>query len=104
MGGRFAGTATFGSGGAAETLSSVGGYDAFWASYDAQGELAWVAQGGGSGDDQALSVSRVSSGAVFVAGAYQSTLTIGSGVKARSVTSVGKTDAFATRLTQTGDP
>jgi hypothetical protein len=60
------------------TLKSAGSDDVFLAKYRDDGKLLWVQQAGGSLLDYATAVAVDSTGAVFVAGQYQGTLTIGS--------------------------
>lgn len=71
--GQFQGTATFGT----STLTSAGHNDIFIAKYDATGNLLWVKQAGGTGNDAGISVSTDALGNVFVTGSFRETATFG---------------------------
>lgn len=80
--GEFWMAATFGSGGVDDTLGleSWGGYDMFLARYEPGGELAWVRQIGGSGNDEARGVAIWPDWAVLVTGYTQGEATVGAGL------------------------
>jgi hypothetical protein len=58
------------------TLANSGGDDAYIAKYDSAGFVQWVARQGGSGNDQANSVTVDSAGNVIVVGQYTALLTV----------------------------
>lgn len=58
-------------------LISSGGTNAFIAKYNSSGQLLWVKQGGGSGDDEGRSAALNSTG-VFICGSYRGTAAFGS--------------------------
>ncbi|HLP49916.1 MAG TPA: SBBP repeat-containing protein [Chitinophagales bacterium] len=71
--GSFEDTAAFES----TTLISRGEGDAFVAKYSDSGNLQWVKQAGGTGLDYASSLDIDNSGNIYVAGTYESIMTIG---------------------------
>jgi len=73
--GYFGDTLTFGS----TTLTNAGHYDIFLVKYDTSGNMLWAKSAGGTGDDNAYSVTVDASGNSYVAGSFLSpTLTFGS--------------------------
>ena len=66
--GGFTGTALFGTG---TSLTSAGSDDAFLARYDADGNLLWVRQGGGTDGDGAWNVAADGAGNAFVVGTFR---------------------------------
>src|SRR5207249_3246525 len=68
--GSFRGTGTFGG----TNLVSNGGLDAYLAKYDVDGNLVWVRQIGGSGDDQGYAVALDSEGNIYVTGYFSGTV------------------------------
>lgn len=56
--------------GSAITLTCRGNNDAFFAKYDLNGNLLWANQAGGTGNDEAQSITYDNSGNVYVAGFY----------------------------------
>jgi hypothetical protein len=72
--GWFKSTATFGS----STISSAGAYDFYLAKYDASGNFQWVKNGGSTGNDIGYSVTTDNSGNVYVAGTFNTSITLGS--------------------------
>ncbi len=89
--GQFAATATFGSGAAARTITSVGGTDVFVARYGPAGGLAWVVKAGGTGNEYGAAIAVDTTGGVHVVGPFTGSGFWGWGVK---LTSAGGTDAF----------
>jgi len=74
--GYFSGSATFGT----NMLTSVGSSnlpDIFLAKYDMAGNLSWVKQAGGSGDDEATAVAADAKGNVWITGKFASSATFG---------------------------
>jgi hypothetical protein len=86
--GRFSGTATFGG----TTLVSAGGLDFFLAKYGRFGELLWIVQAGGPGDDGGTSLDFDGAGSIYVTGGFTSTAIFGSTNGAtQTVTGTGST-------------
>lgn len=100
--GNFFGTATFGSGPAAVTLTSAGNGDAFVARYDESGSLVFAQQIGGPSFDEGLGVASDGDGGAFVTGYFSGTLTLGSGSEAVTLTSAGVEDVFLARYDAQG--
>src|SRR6185295_2668246 len=67
------GTAVFG----ATDLVSAGLSDIFLAKYDAEGDLLWARQAGGSADDAALGIAVSTNGNCFVTGYYSKAASFG---------------------------
>jgi hypothetical protein len=94
--GCFYDTATFGD----TTLVSAGSYDIFIATYDGAGELLWVAQEGGTYNDNASSIVIDRWGSfILTGGFYGSTSTIGDS----TFVSVGSGDIFVAKYDEDGD-
>ena len=93
--GYFTNTATFGG----TTLVSRGGYDAFLMKLDSSGNLVWVKQLGGSGDDMGAGVGLDASGNSYVTGSFSGTASFGDYV----LTSAGLTDLFLVKLDGAGN-
>jgi hypothetical protein len=60
-------------------LSSVGGYDVFYAKYEPDGTLAWANSAGGSGTDRGSAITGLPDGSVFISGRFSSVATFGKG-------------------------
>ncbi|UOQ52222.1 T9SS type A sorting domain-containing protein [Hymenobacter cellulosivorans] len=71
--GNFSGTAQLGT----ASITSAGNRDIIVASYSAQGQLRWVQQAGGSGDDRAYGIGIDRSGTLRVLGRYTGTCAFG---------------------------
>lgn len=74
--------------------------DIFLAKYNALGNLLWVKQAGGSGEDAASSVVLDASGNVYIAGSFRNTANF----DALTITSAGSDDGFIAKYTSTGNP
>lgn len=99
------GTATFGQGEANETtLTSAGGSDIFIAKYDNAGMLVWARRAGGTAIGEAGRGIAVSgSGAVFVTGPLEGSVTFGPGQPNQVVlTSIGLLDIFIAKYDNNG--
>jgi len=92
--GFFSGVATFGT----TTLTSAGNHDIFLAKYDPSGNLTWIYQAGGAGEDNGLDVTLDESNNILVTGEFSSTATFGS----VSLTSIGRQDIFIAKLDASG--
>jgi len=93
--GVFRGTATFG----ATSLTSDGPDDIFTAKVNADGTYAWATKGGGTGDDQAISVSALPDGSSIITGYFiNGTATFGSTI----LISAGLLDTFTAKVNANG--
>ena len=94
--GYFNESTTFGAGEANEaTLTSAGSLDIFVVRYDANGQIHWSRQIGGTGVDLALGLALDASGNSYVTGYFEETVTLGAGEANETVlTSVGARDLF----------
>jgi len=92
--GLFSGTAAFGS----TTLTSEGNWDVFTAKMNADGTWAWVAQAGGSGDDEGWGISALPDGSSIVTGVFSDTATFGS----TTLASAGEWDVFTAKMNADG--
>ncbi|MEO8614531.1 MAG: SBBP repeat-containing protein, partial [Luteolibacter sp.] len=92
--GSFQGTATFGS----TTLVSAGGQDIFLAKLNAQGELLWVKQAGGTGDDVGYGVAVDTDGNALITGYYIQSATFGQ----TTISHTGGYDLFVAKYNSTG--
>jgi hypothetical protein len=88
--GLFSGTTLFGN----TTLTARSGTDVFVAKYDADGNLLWVKQAGGSGGDNGIGVAADGCGNTYVAGTFSSSAVFGN----INLTTSGGTDLFVTRI------
>ncbi len=75
-------------------LQSKGDVDIVLASFSGGGDLRWVKQLGGPGDDQVYAVAPGPGGALYVAGSFSQTAVLEVG----SVTSLGSRDGFLLRM------
>jgi hypothetical protein len=71
--GHFASTLTLGG----TILTSQGGFDAFAAKLDTNGNVLWVSQFGGSSDQLAMSVAVDTAGNVIIAGHFDGSISVG---------------------------
>ena len=71
--GRFSGIAQF----AGTTLVSAGGLDTFLAKYGHSGELLWIVQAGGAGDDSGLDLAFDRAGNIYLTGGFTNAATFG---------------------------
>jgi beta-propeller repeat-containing protein len=86
--GSFSGTARF----AHTTLVSAGGLDVFLASYGRSGELLWIVQAGGPGNDNGQGMALDRAGNIYVTGQFTDTATFGSTNGAtQTATGIGST-------------
>ena len=98
--GKFQGDATFGQ----TVLASRGESDIFIAKYDPAGNLLWVRQAGGAGDDQGLSVAVDGIGYIVVTGNFRGTTRFGLDSTPLSLCSVsGSSDIFIARYDVNGN-
>ncbi len=77
VGGLYQTDAVFGPGEANETvLSVVHADDAFWGRWEANGDLLWVAGGGGIGWDSTRGVGELPDGGLLVTGMFEESITV----------------------------
>jgi hypothetical protein len=102
--GVFTGSATFGSAGNQQTLTTKGNGDIFIARYTPNGTLAWARQAGGSGSGSAVGrgVAVGDDGSATITGWFSDTATFGSGADQATLTSAGSDDAFVARYRSDG--
>ena len=100
--GNFEGTATFGEGGDAVALNSVGGSDVFVARYGRDGALRWAIRAGGNGRDEGRGIATDRLGNVYVSGAFQEIATFGQGDEAVTLTTTGFDDIFVAKYGRNG--
>ena len=93
--GSFQGTGTFGT----TTLISNGGLDIYLAKYDPSGNVVWVRQIGGTGDDQGYGIARDAQGRIYLAGYFVGTVSFG-GI---SLNAVGQRDMFVAQFDTDGN-
>lgn len=91
--GFFATSATFGS----VTINGVND-EAFFAKYDATGNLTWALSGGGSGDDLGIDITADASGLWTATGWYEASATFGGA----TLTSAGAEDVFVVKSGSNG--
>jgi hypothetical protein len=101
--GFFTGIATF-DGGAnpAVSLTTRNDFDAFLAKYSPQGDLLWVQQAGGSGQDTGRGVAVDVVGRALWVGSFTGTSAWGAGATALTRTSAGSSDGFLARYLPDG--
>ena len=80
------------------TLTCRGNNDAFFAKYDLNGNLIWAKQAGGSGNDEAQSITYDNSGNVYVCGFYSNGAIFGT----TSINGKGGYDMFVAKYDQNG--
>lgn len=90
MGGRFAGTANFGSG----AVTAAGMSDGFVTRYAAGGVFSWARVVSGTGWDEVIAVTTLPGGDVVMAGRFEGTVDFGAG----AVTHIANGDLFLVRL------
>jgi len=101
--GVFAGSADFDPGACACTLVSAGGDDAFVVRLDAEGNLIWAKQFGGTGTDTGRGIAVADDGSVYAAGMFTGTADFDPGTGTASLTSAGGYDMFVFQLDGAGD-
>jgi Secretion system C-terminal sorting domain/Beta-propeller repeat len=98
--GQFKETVDFDPGPGIMNLTSYGAGDAFVCKLDQVGDLIWVRQMGGIGNEYGSSVSVNSSGLIFTAGAFSGTGDFGIGSVGNTIVSVGGSDFFIQGMNQ----
>jgi hypothetical protein len=93
--GYFEETASFGT----QSITAAGKTDIFIACYNAQGQLLWLKQAGGSGDDVGTGIALASDGNLYLTGAFSEQMQLGS----FNLTSAGGSDIFLAKIDPTGN-
>jgi len=93
--GKFSDTAFF----ASDTLISKGGSDCFISKFDPSGNMQWVKQAGGNGDDIAQGIALDNSGNICVTGYFEST----GHFESDSLISNGGSDIFIAKYDSSGN-
>lgn len=92
-------------GGTMETysLTSAGNNDIFFAKFNSAGSLVWIKRIGGTGDDQATTISLDQTGStIFLGGMFNGTVDFDPNAGFATLTSGGGRDAFLGRYTTDG--
>lgn len=100
--GYFVNTSDFDPGSAALSFTSAGGKDIFVTKLDANGNLVWARQIGGTGDEEATGVAIDSKGNVYVCGNFENTLDFDPNTGVNLLTSAGLSDVFVFKLGSNG--
>jgi len=100
--GKFSGTTDFDPGPGVTNLTSSGFRDVFISKWDASGNLLWVRNLQGTGDDQVYGFAVDASGSVYTSGVYDGTLDLDPGVGVVSSTA-GFFDAYISKLDASGN-
>lgn len=86
-----------------ENLTSMGGNDIFVIKLDIQGNLLWVNQLGGNGQDIGFSISTDNLGNVFMAGTFQNIADFDPKGGVYNISSMGDYDIFLHKLNTSGN-
>lgn len=100
--GEFTGTVNFAPGGAAQTLTSLGGTDLFLARYTPTGNLTWVVRIGDAGDEAVAGIGLDIIGNVVIGGSFVGTAEFDPGAGVAAATSNGGRDGFVASYTSSG--
>lgn len=101
--GSFEGTIDFDTGEGVYTLTSFGDRDAYIEKMDANGNLIWVKQIGGSEADYIRCISLGLSDNIYVTGSFKGTADMDPGDSNYNFTSLGGEDMFVVELDENGD-
>ena len=100
--GSFEDTVDFDPGTGINNLTSNGGADIFIQKLDASGNLLWVKQVGGTGEEGGSSLNIGPSGNVYTTGGFQDTVDFNPGSGANNLPSNGSWDIFIQKLNDSG--
>ena len=100
---RYNGTVDFDPGAGIFNLTSVGGFDIYVSKLTNNGDFVWAKSMGGSGYDEALSVSLDATGNVYVSGTFVQTVDFDPGASVFNLTSAGSNDIFISKLDNDGN-
>jgi RTX calcium-binding nonapeptide repeat (4 copies)/Beta-propeller repeat len=101
--GYFSGTVDFDPGSGTADLTSAGSEDIFVSKLDSAGNFVWAKRMGGASSDKANGIAVDGSGNVYTTGVFQGTADFDPGVGTGSLTSVGSTDVFVSKLDSSGN-
>ncbi|MBI3123960.1 MAG: SBBP repeat-containing protein [Ignavibacteriales bacterium] len=101
--GNYASTADFDPSGNTTNLTSAGGYDIYFAKYDANGALLWAKSAGGTGTDYGNSIAVDASGCIYVTGYFSGTANFAPSEGTANRTSAGSSDIFFAKYNANGN-
>jgi len=101
--GYFSGTVDFDPGAGTTNLTSAGNIDIFIQKLDANGNLLWVKQMGGIGNDSGNTITTDANGNVYTTGHFQVIVDFDPGVGTTNLTSAGLSDIFIQKLDANGN-
>lgn len=101
--GLFQGTYDFDPTSGSMLLNAQGSRDAFVMKLNASGNLDWVKQFSGLGNEYGMALDYTSTGEIFVSGFYSGTVDLDPSGSSQFFTSNGSFDLYAMKLSQTGD-
>jgi len=101
--GFFRATVDFDPGAGVQNLTSVGGQDVFVQKLDADGNLLWVKQMGGTNTESAYGVAVDADRNVYISGYFRGTADFDPGIGVYNLTSEGDTDVFVQKLDADGN-
>ncbi len=101
--GYFRGTVDFDPGAATSSLTSYGSSDIYLHKLTPAGDLIWVRQMGGPGQDEAYFIAQDTSGNLYLSGYFQDTADFDPGPNTFNLEAAGAIDGFVTKLTPAGD-
>lgn len=102
--GAFNGTVDFDPGIGTFTLASAGSNDIFVSKLDGAGNFIWAKTMGGSGGDEAYSITIDASYNIYIAGTFQATVDFDPGAGNFSLSSAGSVDVFIHKMSQCVSP
>ncbi|MBI4931790.1 MAG: SBBP repeat-containing protein [Bacteroidetes bacterium] len=101
--GRFKGASDFDPSGSTVTLTPVGGYDIFFAKYDASGNYLWAKNIGSTLDDESHGLTIDATGNVFITGYFRSTADFDPGAGTTNLTSLASWDVYFAKYDSNGN-
>jgi len=100
--GFFSNVADFDPNAGTHNLTSGGSYDVFTAEVSSTGNLVWVSQFEGPGDDMSYGIDVDNTGNIYTTGVFSSTIDFESGPGITSITAAGATDVFICKSDTSG--
>lgn len=101
--GRYAETVDFDPGPGVSELDNAGINDAFFAKYNALGDLVWAKNVGGAGNDIGNGIAVDTSGQVYLSGQFMNTVDFDPGAGASELTAAGDIEVFLARYDASGN-